>query len=245
MATTPPGDTPPPAGSPAPGGGLDIGQAFSWSWKQFGSNAQVLLTIGAIIFGVQLVVQIPSWFINGGFSLTPRVTTTGDTIVEVFLVSIFGLLLPLAGWLFATLITLGLIRVTLELTRGNKITLSEAFQTTSWGSYIVATILYGLACLVGILLCCIGIVVPIVMFSFFGYFIVDQTAGPTNGLGQSWKLVSSRLGDVILLLLCVFALNVAGLFTCGLASIFTMPFATLLLAFGYRKLRGEEVVAAI
>lgn len=246
MATNPPGDTPPTGGAPQPAGagGFDLGQAFSWSWNQFGKNAQVLLTIGAIVFGIQFVFRILQIPLSGGFAFAPGFNSTRSSIVEIFLIFVLGMVLPIAGLLLSSLVTLGLIRVSLELTRGNKITLGEAFQTKAWGSYIVASILYFLSLMFGIVVCCIGILVPIIMFAFYGYFVVDRNAGPTKALSESWKLVASRFGEVILLLLCYLGITVLGYLSWGLASIFTVPFAALFLAYAYRTLRGESVASA-
>jgi len=251
MSMNPPGDTPPPpppppppagGGAPQPaGGGFDIGQAFSWSWKMFQENVQVLLIIGAIIVGIQLAFRLVQSLFNGGFSFNPAGSSIGGNFAVSFAVS---LIIPVVTLLAVSLVQLGLIRVTLELTRGNKITLNEAFQTTSWGSYIVASILYALAVIVGLGFCCVGVLVPIVMFAFYGYFVVDKQAGPTEALGASWKLVAGKLGEVILLLLVVLGLTILGAITCGIGAIFTAPFSALLLAFGFKKLQGEPVAGA-
>jgi uncharacterized membrane protein len=247
--TTPPPPPPPQGpsspqpngGAPEPSGGFEIGRAFSWSWNQFGSNAQVLLTIGAILVGVQLIVRLADIPISGGFNLSPVQSSGGSTVTALLL----GALLPIASFFLTSLVTLGLIRVTLELSRGNRISIGEAFQTDSWGAYILASILNALAVFVGLLFCCVGALVPIVMFAFYGYFIVDQQQQPVDGLKASWDLVRSRLGDTIVLLLCVFGLTfVVGALSCGLGSIFSAPFAALLLAYAYRTLRGETVARA-
>ncbi len=210
-------------GTPAGGGGgatLDIGAAFSWSWKQFTENIGPWITIAIGVAVVYLVFFGLALVINSLF---------------------LGLILRLIGYIIGAMIALGLIRAALGSTTGTKPEISMLFQTDHLGDYIVASILFGIAFAIGFVVCCVGEIAVAVFLGFYGFYIVDKNENAMASLGSSFNLVKDNLGSCVVLLLVAWALLVVGYITCGIALIVTGPLAYLLMAYGFRTLNGESV----
>lgn len=210
-----------PGGAPAGGSGgqlvqgLDVGAALSYGWNKFVQYIGQIIIIVLVIFGVNLVFNILS--------------QTVDSIA-------LSLVLSIVGWIVSMILQLGLIRVGLGITEGKAPEVSMLFQTDHLGPYIVATILYGLAVFVGLFALCIGALIVAFFLWFYGFFIVDQNAGPTDSLSASFNLVKDNFGQVLLFALVAVVLTVV---TCGLASAVVM----IATAYAYKVLTNQPVAA--
>lgn len=208
-------------GAPAGGGGgqvvssFDIGSALSYGWNKFVQYIGQIIVIVLVIFGVNLVFNVVSQAV--------------DSIV-------LSLVLSIVGWIVSMILQLGLIRVGLGITEGKTPEVSMLFQTDHLGPYILATILYGLAVLVGLLALCIGALIVAFFLWFYGFFIVDRDAGPTDSLAASFNLVKDNFGQVLLFAIVAVVLTVV---TCGLASAIVM----IATAYAYKVLTNQPVVA--
>jgi hypothetical protein len=207
-----------PAGGPGGGqvvSGLDVGAALSYGWNKFVQYIGQIIIIVLIIFGVQILFNILSQAV--------------DSIV-------LSLVLSLVGWIVSMILQLGLIRVGLGITEGKTPEVSMLFQTDHLGPYIVATILYGLAVMVGLIALCIGALIVAFFLWFYGFFIVDKNAGPTEALGASFNLVKDNIGQVLLFALVAVILTIV---TCGLAAGVVM----IATAYAYKVLTNQPVAA--
>ncbi len=109
---------------PVPGN-LDPSAAVSYGWKKFQQYPGQLI----LIFVVVAVV-------NGVFSFV------GQQAVD----SLFGLLFfEVLAFIVGQLVSLGIIRAALDVTSGQAPDISRVFKTDHLGSYIVGSIVYGLA----------------------------------------------------------------------------------------------------
>src|SRR5207248_6995711 len=100
----PPPPPPPPPSSPASFG---IGDALSYGWNAYWKNVGPMLLIAVVVVAIQIVF---SAIANGIDSTFPRV------------------LVQLIGNLVGLLITLGWLRVALEVTNGVKPELGDVFK---------------------------------------------------------------------------------------------------------------------
>jgi uncharacterized membrane protein len=213
-----PGYQPADAAGGGGGGGapaaLDIGAALSYGWNKFIQYIGQILVIFLIIIGVQIVLN----FIG---------QASGSTIVS--------LLFSLVGFVVSMMLSVGLVRAALAITEGRTPEPSMLFSTDNLGPYIIASILYGLLLLVGFALCIVWIAV-IFFFWFYGFFVVDRNAGPTDALMGSFNLVKDNAGSVAVFMLVVIVLSLC---TCGLA----WPILFISSAYVYKTLNGQSVAA--
>jgi uncharacterized membrane protein len=152
------------------------------------------------------------------------------------------LIFTLIGWIVGFILAMGLIRCTLAVVKGQTPEVSMLFETPGLGSYILASILFGLMLFVGFILCIIpGIIVGIV-FMFYGYLIVENpTLGPTDALKRASELTKGRIGELFVFGLALFGINLIGAILCGIGLLFTYGITAVAVAYAYRTLNGEPV----
>jgi uncharacterized membrane protein len=206
------GGTPGGMGQP---GTLEVGAAISYGWNKFVQYIGQIILIVLIIFGVNIVINVVSQGV--------------DSIALSLVVSI-------AGFIISMILQLGLIRVGLRITEGQKPEVSMLFETDHLGPYILASILFGIGILLGLIALCIGALVVAFFLWFYGFFIVDQNQDAVESLTSSFNLVKNNIGQVLVFALVAIILNVV---TCGLASAIVM----IATAYAYKVLTGQQVAA--
>lgn len=199
---------------------LDIGAAFSYGWDKFKQNAGQWILIALVVVVVNLVFAV--------------VANTIDSFLGRIVVQ-------LAGFVIGQIVTLGLIRAALDVTRGQAPEVGRVFKTDQLGTFIVASILYGLAVSIGLVLCIIPGLIAAIFFSFYGYYVLDRGTGATESLGSSWNLVKANFGSVLGLLILAILLNFVGVLLCGIGVLVTGPVSWTAIAYAYRTLNGEAV----
>lgn len=224
--TPPPPPPPPPGGSPLPAGGpasFRVGDAVSYGWNAYWKNVGPLLIITIVIVAVHLVLSIIG-------------SVTGSIAVQ--------LIFALIGWIVGFILAMGLIRCALAVVNGQTPEVSMLFETPGLGSYILASILFGIMFFIGFILCIVpGIIVGII-FMFYGYLIVENPdLGPTDALKKSMELTKGRIGELFVFGLALFGINLVGALLCGIGLLFTYGITTVAVAFAYRTLNGESVAA--
>jgi uncharacterized membrane protein len=198
-----------------------VGDAISYGWNAYWKNVGPLLIITIVIVAVHLVLSILG-------------SVTGSIALQ--------LIFTLIGWIVGFILAMGLIRCTLAVVKGQTPEVSMLFETPGLGSYIVASILFGLMLFVGFILCIIpGIIVGIV-FMFYGYLIVENpTLGPTDAQKRASELTKGRIGELFVFGLALFGINLIGAILCGIGLLFTYGITAVAVAYAYRTLNGEPV----
>ena len=209
------------AGGGGTPGSLDIGAALGYGWNKFVENIGVIIVIVLVIFGVQIVFNIFRQIIVGSF----------DSFI---LGSAFGFMTWAIGWFLYFMLSAGLIRAALAITRGEAPETSMLFSTENLGPFAVASIIVALLTFVGFFFCCIGAVVVMFFTYFYGYYVLDRQQGPTESVGSSFALVRENMGSVAGLLIVIVLINI---FTCGLGVGVTFISG----AYAYKTLNGDPV----
>ncbi len=199
---------------------LEIGTAFSYGWAKFKENVGQWILIALVVTVVNLVFGVVAYSIDSFFA---------------------RVIFQLIGFVVGQIVTLGLIRAALDVTQGQAPDVGRVFKTEHLGTYIVASILYGLAVSIGLILCIIPGLFLAIMFTFYGYYILDRGVGATDSLGESWNLVKSNFGSILGLLVLAIVLNFVGLLLCGIGILVTGPVTWTAIAYAYRTLNGEPV----
>ncbi len=209
----------PGSGAPVGPGDFSIGEALAYGWNKFVAYIGQIILIVLVIFVVQ-----------GVFFALSRVIGSGSGVGALVLSSVISVV----GWVVALLLQAGLIRAGLAITRGEEPQVSMLFETTNMGSYIVASILVGLLFIVGVIACCIGVIVVAIFTLFYGYFVIDKSAQPADSISKSFSLVKEHFGVILGFSIVVFLLNVI---TCGLA----VGVTQISTAYAYKKLTGQPI----
>jgi uncharacterized membrane protein len=223
----PPPPPPPPPGSfppPATGGSFDVGRAISYGWRAYWKNAGPLIVLALVVLVVNFVISLIGGNVSGVAS---------------------GLVLQLIGFVVGIVLSMGLIRASLAVVEGRTPEVNMLFQTDGFGPYLVASILVGLAVFVGLIAFIVPGVILAIMWQFFGYVIVeDPPTGPADAMRRSADITRGNRWQLFGLGILLVAINVVGLLACGIGLIFTYGITVVTLAYTYKTLSGQPVVAA-
>lgn len=214
----------PPASASTTGAGnapFSVGDAIGYGWKAYWNNVGPMLGIVVAMFAIEIAFSLVSSAIGN---------SAGSTIVS------------LVGFLVTVLLSLGLVRASLAVTRGEQPSVSMLFETTHYGTYLVATILFGIGAFISVFAFFVGLVVFVTFFSFYGLVIVDQAeAKPVDALMRSAKLVAGHFWAMLGLGFVLVLINIVGLVLVGIGVIFTYGITVIAWAYAYRALSNQSV----
>lgn len=155
--------------------------------------------------------------------------STSQIIIEV--------LLQILKWV----LDIGFIYVFLRIIDGEETQVSDLF--TQWGkvfSYVVASILYSLTIVVGLLLLIVPGIYFAIRLQFYAYLILDKNLNPFEALSESYNLTSNFTLDLFLLAIVFFLLFIAGFLALIIGLIPVTAFIAVVNAIVYRSLIDSE-----
>lgn len=221
-----------------------IGDAISNGLERFKDNIGLL--IGAMVlvgFGSGLI-NAPSSVIQGvGQGLMSEMDSDQQAVVGIVIMLsqvFFGLL----GFLVQTYLGLGMIRILLNIVRGEEASFGD-FKSSGgvFLSALGATILATLGASVGVGLCIVpGVIVGLGLW-FNQYVVVDQQLGAIDALKESWRLTEGNKVQLFLFALTSSLLMLAGLLACGVGIFVAAPVIGLATATVYHSLIEQKGTA--
>jgi uncharacterized membrane protein len=140
-------------------------------------------------------------------------------------------------------LTLALIRASLDIVDGRAPDLSRAFSLENVGQYIVASLIFSIMFAIGLVLCIIPGLAVLVLFGLFGLFIVDRNTGGIDGLGQAFSVAKDNLGPLIVLYLAVVAIMLVGFALCCVGALPAIAIVNIATAHAYRQITGGYTAA--
>lgn len=220
----PPGDGPPNYGAPdpAPGGAnLDPMEAIAYGWKGLTKYLGPLILIALIVVAISIGMNV--------------VGLVFDSLILKFLWNIVTIGVSL-------IVAMGLIRAALAVVDGRTPEVGMLFHTDNFIPYLVASILVGLSVGLGFIFCIIPGLILGFLFAFYGYAIVDgRVDDGIEAMKTSWSLVSSNVGQLLLLFILVILINIGGALLCGIGLLFTYPLTAIAIAYAWRRVSGGSV----
>lgn len=135
-------------------------------------------------------------------------------------------------------ITVGFLRVALDVVEGKRAEFKELFSCFSvlhW--YILGGILYGLIVFAGFVLLIIPGIIWMLAFSQWSFVIVDKRANPLAALKQSLKLTHEVKGKLFVFMLVVIGINILGVLALLIGVLLTAPLSAIAAAHVYNQLR--------
>ncbi|HEY7105323.1 MAG TPA: hypothetical protein VH986_02875 [Acidimicrobiia bacterium] len=226
MSMEPPPPPPPPPSGPsygAPGSQpVSIGDAVSYGWGAYWKNVGPMVVIVLIIVAIEIVFSL----IGSAFN---------SVVAQIF----FGLI----GWLLGLFLGLGLFRVSLAITRGERPEVSEVFRTEGYGPYIVASIVFGIGFYIGLILCIIPGIIFAVVFGFYGFVAAEQgnAAVAMDTLRRAAEITRGHRWQLFGLAIVLALINLVGALLCGVGLLFTAGITLIAWAYTYRRISGEPI----
>lgn len=199
---------------------FSIGGAIGFGWKRTWKNFWWLLLVSIIFTAINGAIGL----ITAGSDLASMDMTSEASIQEQLQSTgsvAFDLVGSIVQYLVSLFLTLGVIRIALAVTSGDRVRIGRLWSFQGFGRYLLGGIVvgiivgasFGIPLLIGIsisvgtdqvawavVLGVIGAVIAIVLslgFSLFGYVVIDKNAKGLSSLGDSWRLVKPHFGGFL------------------------------------------------
>jgi uncharacterized membrane protein len=218
----PPPPSPPPPVPPSPSSPVSVGDAVGYGWTAYWKNVGPMVVITLIIFAVHVAFGLLGEAVD-------------SVVARVFF--------QIAAWLIGLFLALGLFRVALEVTRGVQPEIGDLFKTDGYGPYIVASILFTIGFVIGLLLFVIPGIIFAVVFGFYGFVAAERgnDADAFETLQRAAEITRGHRWQLFGLAIVLFLINLLGALLCGVGLIFTAGITIIAWAYMYRRLSGETV----
>lgn len=273
--TPPGGGFPPPGGgyTPPPGGGyggyqgytpspngvgtIDVGTVLSWAVAKYQQHLPILLGLSGVVALVSFVGNFVSAKLAEESADGFRIDDNGNfTFQDNFWAGIFGsMLLGIAVSIVVAVLTIGIMRAALRVTRGETPSFGDLTDPTNTVSYIITALAVGILTAIGIVLC----ILPGLLVAFFlmmaPIHALATGAGVGDAMTRSINIVKANVVPIIVLVLLSIAASIIGsLFGSfdnsfmaalvpAIVQLFLLPFSTLASTAAYRQGNGEALAA--
>ncbi len=141
------------------------------------------------------------------------------------------------GWVVVPLANMGLYNSSLLITAAIKPGFDQLYR--NWRlfvSWIVASILFGIMFIIGLLLLVVPGFYVLARFGLFHFFVLDKNLGPIEALKQTAKATEGITWPIFVLYMACLGLNIVGLLFLGIGLLVTVPVTILALATIYRRI---------
>jgi len=210
---------------------MEVGAILGRCWELFTAN------IGLVV-GALLIPMVPA-LAFAGMSVAIQLAMEGasdESMVLVF--SLADLAVNLSSALVSLFFQLGVIRIFLNIARGNHAELGMLIgEGRNYLSGIGTSFLTVIAILVGFVLLIIPAIIVGLGLQFALYAVVDRNMSPITAMQESWRLTNGHKGTIFLINLVV-ALIALGLtcVTLGIGYLLAVPVLALTQAVMYHSL---------
>lgn len=247
----------PPAAT-APGSGIDGGNhpigiiaCIQRGFELTKDNFVNILLVMLILIGVQMligiVIQLVGTIILASVGIAVGATASQQADTAPAAAPILMIVTAGVGLLVIYLITqalsiylqLGLIRFGLNLVDGAQVEVGQVFgEGRKLLRAFGATILYGIAVMIGMILLIIPGIFIAMRCSQYMTAIVDRNMGIMESLSYSYQITRNNFWRLIGLSILGALVAVSGILLCGVGMIFTAPVAMLSWMVAYRWMQG-------
>jgi len=181
-------------------------------------------------------------------------TTTGNLgllVMALLIITAIGVMPVVASdswvvmavaWVLDLIVGLGVMRMALRFVDGEKGELVDLFSTFSLiGPYLIASIMVGLAVIVGFCLLILPGVYWAVRLYMFPWVIVDKRVGAFEAMRQSWAITEGSFWNLFLLGLLLCGINILGTMALLVGLLLTIPLSVLAVGYAYRRLEQAAI----
>jgi uncharacterized membrane protein len=208
---------------------FSIKEALKFGWETAKGN----LLFFFVAFLITILVNILS-------SLVGFVLGIDDSKPAPLAITIISFIITLACIGLSFVVQLGFVRIALRFCSGEKGRYSDLFSTYPLAvKYIIASLLYGLIILGGMILLIVPGVIWGIRFSYYSFFIVDKRAGIMESLKESYRITKDLRMKIFLFLLVLMGINLLGAVPLGIGLLVTIPLSMVAYASVFRRLAGK------
>jgi uncharacterized membrane protein len=212
-----------------PGSGISIDAALKEGWELLGTHVWTYLKIGlamGLVFTIGLIPSIVSLFV------------AEKELLLKFCLSFLGLLTTL---LLSTVVEMMMIRTTINMARGDRVTIGAAFSDMDryfW--YLLAHCLFVSVRFIGLCFFIWPGILAHLCFQFVPYFVLDQRLGPIEAFKVSWRATRGVLLYLLIMALISNVIGSLGMFLLVIGVIPAYMLVSIITAVIYRQLADSS-----
>lgn len=199
----------------------------------------------AIRFGFKIAKQNIVFFI-GLFVLVVIISALSSSIqfgVTMAKQPLLDLVLYVVIFIVNTIVSMGLIRISLEFVDGKKPQFSDLFHTKNLVNFILVSLIRGVITLIGFILLIIPGIIFSIRLQYVTYLIIDKNLPPVDAVKKSWDMTKGNVWNLFFLGILLFLINVLGAILLLVGLFVTVPLTMLATTFVYRKLLLQSKAA--
>jgi uncharacterized membrane protein len=201
---------------------LSVAESLRFGWNTFTRKPSLFVAATLIVFGLGMVLGIPQ----------SALAEPLDTFLKIFWTIAFIVAIPLSF-----LLSLGKLHFYLRAHDSvETANLKDLFHPHSYGKYILATILTGIATIIGFLLFIIPGIIIGLMLCLTPYLVVDHQFSAVHAIKEGARLTKGNRWNLLLLGCALLGINIIGFCALGIGLLITMPISSLALVHAYRTL---------
>ncbi len=205
---------------------FSISEALRFGWNTTKNNLDFFVKL-LIAFGLLFII--------------PAVIAGAVLPINTFL----GIILYIADYSLTILIFMGLVKIALRFCDNEKGQLKDLFsQYRLFFKYLLASILYSLIVVAGVILLIIPGIIWGIKFWFFDYFVIDKKLGPIEALKQSSAITRGARWQLLGFFIVMGLINLLGALSFLVGLFITIPVTMLAIAFVYRKLLAQTEIVS-
>ena len=146
-------------------------------------------------------------------------------------------LLVLGGWILSLIVSLGVIKVSLQVSAGKKVEFSDLFSTLPYVlRYFVLSILMTLIILLGFIVFILPGIYLAVRLSYVPYYLLDKNTTVMETLRGSWAITKGRFWKIFVFGILNGLVMLLGLLALGIGILVSAPVTMVAQAAFYRQL---------
>ena len=203
-------------------------QCISDAWRLFQQNVGILIGATVITMAASMSISAVSNILQG----------QGNEAALV----IAGLVVSLIGNVVNTFLTIGMIRLSLAIARGEPREIGMLFGGgPHFWRYLGASIIFGIAMVIGFLLLIIpGVYVAIAYWPSM-LLVIDRRMGVFESFEVAGRLSKGNRINSLVLGLLAFLISIAGFAMCFVGILATIPIVYLMGATAYLSMTGQRI----
>ncbi len=142
-------------------------------------------------------------------------------------------------WVVNSIISMGIINITLKFVDKKKPKLQDIYYTKKVFNYILASIIRSVIVIFGFILFIIPGIIFSIKLQYSEYLIVDKKLDAVDSIKKSWEMTKGVKWNLFLLGILLGLINILGLLCVFVGLLITIPLSMVANAYVYRKLLGQ------
>lgn len=200
---------------------FSIQEALKYGWETFKKYPVFLIAVVIIVFAISSIFN----------SLYASLTNSGQNP------SLVSFIAQIVGMVINMIVSMGMAKIAITLARGNKPEWEDLYnQYPKIINYFVASILFGLMVVVGLILLIVPGIYLALRYHMYSYLIVDKNLGAIEALKKSAEITKGSMWNLFLFWIVSIIVVIVGAILFFVGLLVAVPVVLVAGGFVYNKL---------